>query len=70
MFTLWKDGTPIWTGSIDLKSGKQRGSKNNKLPRPNLDFFYKVKYTQNIQVFFKNIKKVGLISMECIGSNK
>ena len=54
-------------GRHSYVSGEWRGSKNNKLYRPNLEICKQVEYTQDIPASSKNSKKVGPISVECIG---
>ena len=50
------------SGEWRVESGERRGSKNSKIPKPNLDFKKRSKYTQNIVVFSKIIKNLDLFS--------
>jgi hypothetical protein len=51
-----------------LESGERRGNKNSNLDVPKKDFLKnRLEYTHNIPESAKNSKKIGPISVGCIG---
>jgi hypothetical protein len=51
-----------------LESGERRGNKNSNLDVPKKDIFKnRLEYTHNIPESTKNSKKIGPISVGCIG---